>query len=112
MKEGLVQVRVKLGPRAFGSIVIGSHVLLPCVNSTSLRQQISHRNMAELLTRLLSDPLVDNNGERLRDVRGDESVRKLVKYMRSLKAQDVPLQAQGKPLVEVTCPSITIATGD
>ncbi|KAI5204587.1 hypothetical protein E4T38_04597 [Aureobasidium subglaciale] len=61
--------------------------------------------MAELLTRLLSDPLVDNNGDRLRDVRGDESVRKLVKYMRSLKAQDVPLQVQGKPLVELLDPS-------
>jgi COP9 signalosome complex subunit 3 len=58
--------------------------------------------MADLLHSLQSDPLIDDKGNRLEDEQCDASLRSLVKYMRSLKAQDVPQQVQGKPLVDAS----------
>ncbi|KAH0354873.1 hypothetical protein KCU83_g2393, partial [Aureobasidium melanogenum] len=61
--------------------------------------------MADLVSYLLSDPLVDDNGAPLDDKKCDASLRRLVDYMRKLKAQDVPQQVQGKPLVDLLDPT-------
>ncbi|KAI4726110.1 hypothetical protein E4T49_06133 [Aureobasidium sp. EXF-10728] len=61
--------------------------------------------MADLVSYLLSDPSVDDNGVPLDDRKCDASVRRLVDYMRKLKAQDVPQQVQGKPLTELLDPT-------
>lgn len=68
--------------------------------------------MADLVSYLLSDPLIDDNGAPLDDKKADASLRRLVDYMRKLKAQDVPQQVQGKPLVDVSCCSIVLLTQD
>ncbi|CAC9884997.1 unnamed protein product [Aureobasidium pullulans] len=56
--------------------------------------------MANIVSNLASDPLVDGKGVPLEDEKCDASLRKLVKYIRSLKPQDVPQQVQGKALVD------------
>lgn len=58
--------------------------------------------MANIVSNLASDPLVDGKGVPLEDEKCDASLRKLVKYIRSLKPQDVPQQVQGKALVDVS----------
>ncbi|THW64674.1 hypothetical protein D6D20_02636 [Aureobasidium pullulans] len=61
--------------------------------------------MANIVSNLASDPLVDGKGVRLEDEKCDASLRKLVKYIRSLKPQDVPQQVQGKALVDLLDPT-------
>lgn len=68
--------------------------------------------MADLVSYLLSDPLVDDNGAPLDEKKCDSSLRRLVDYMRKLKAQDVPQQVQGKPLVDVSRCSVVLLTHD
>lgn len=55
--------------------------------------------MADIVTNLATDPLVDGNGN---DERCDANMHRLVKYVRSLKAQDVPQQVGGQALPEVS----------
>lgn len=57
---------------------------------------------AEVATLLLQDPLVDGKGASLSEEKRDANIRRLVKSIRSIKAQDVPQQIQGQPLTEVT----------
>jgi len=95
-KEGRQEARTRLADSVIG--------FSPSVNSTScFKQQSIQHNMADLVSYLLSDPLVDDNGTPLDDKKCDASLRRLVDYMRKLKAQDVPQQVQGKPLVDVSC---------
>lgn len=95
-----VQARVEEARTRSAVIVI---VGFSCVNSTTRSKQDSiQHNMADLVSYLLSDPSVDDNGVPLDDRKCDASVRRLVDYMRKLKAQDVPQQVQGKPLTEVS----------
>ena len=73
------------------------------VNSISSKHHRLYDKMADLVSYLLTDPLVDDSGAPLDDTKRDANARKLVDYMRKLKAQQVPQQVQGKPLVEVSC---------
>jgi len=74
------------------------------VNSTSSsKHQRPHDKMADLVSYLLTDPLADDSGAPLDDAKRDANARRLVDYMRKLKANQVPQQVQGKPLVEVSC---------
>jgi COP9 signalosome complex subunit 3 len=68
--------------------------------------------MADLVSYLLTDPLADDGGAPLDDSKRDANARRLVDYMRKLKAQQVPQQVQGKPLVEASCCSFVPATHD
>jgi hypothetical protein len=72
------------------------------VNSTSSsKQQTAHDNMDDLVSYLLTDPLADDDGSPLDDIKRDANARRLVDYMRKLKAHQVPQEVQGKPLVDV-----------
>jgi COP9 signalosome complex subunit 3 len=68
--------------------------------------------MADLVSYLLTDPLVDDSGAPLDDAKRDANAHRLVDYMRKLKAQQVPQQVQGKPLVEVSCCPFVLAVHD
>jgi hypothetical protein len=107
-------VRIKRDKRkmeAWTRLVLTSSWALACashssVNSTSSsKQQPVHDNMADLVSYLLTDPLADDDGSSLDDTKRDANARRLVEYMRKLKAHQVPQQVQGKPLVDVNrCP--------
>ena len=73
------------------------------VNSISSKHQRLHDKMADHVSYLRTDPLGDDSGAPLDDTKRDANARRLVDYMRKLKAQQVPQQVQGKPLVEVSC---------
>jgi hypothetical protein len=73
------------------------------VNSTSSsKQQPADDTMADLVSYLLTDPLADDNGAPLDDTKRDANARRLVDYMRKLKANQVPQQVQGQPLLDVS----------
>jgi hypothetical protein len=68
--------------------------------------------MADLVSYLLTDPLVDDDGSPLDDTKRDANARRLVEYMRKLKAHQVPQQVQGKPLVDVSLCPLLLSTHD
>lgn len=73
------------------------------VNSTSSsKQRTAHDNMDDLVSYLLTDPLAEDEGCPLDDIKRDANARRLVDYMRKLKAHQVPQQVQGKPLVDAS----------